>query len=105
MNGSIAIIVEILWVSCGLGSIAVATVANTEDFWVKIVTFLCGVLTLLMSVLFASYIKHISSHAKERESLVKDKDCDDRRQIMCQKLDWIMKAMKIKFEISDEELE
>lgn len=101
MNWVMSATVITLWVGCGIGNIILAAI-DTEAFWVRIVTFLCGVLTLLMSVLFASYIKHLVSHSKDRDDFVKDNDCMERRNIMCQKLDLTIKLLRAGFNIPEE---
>lgn len=91
-----------LWSSMGIGILAVAAIP--DSFWQKIFVVLCGIITLMMSILLGSYVRHLTSHSKDREKLFEvleekytRKDLfDERTENMKQSLDRIETALGTK---------
>ncbi len=60
-----------LWTSSGVCALTLGAV-GTNDFTAKLVLILTGLLTTLMSLLFGSFIKHLTTHTQDRNLIFAD---------------------------------
>ncbi|MDD5327420.1 MAG: hypothetical protein PHY02_06350 [Phycisphaerae bacterium] len=61
--------VRTLLAVAGIGNIALASACGKEDFWVKVMALLSGVIMLLLSVFFTGFMVHLANHSKDRRIL------------------------------------
>ena len=100
MNNLIYYVTRGLWSFAGIGNIVIAVTANTDSILMKVFVFLTGVITLLLSILFGAFLRHITGHEKDREALFKElsnytrqERCNDRYGAVLQRLDDIKSAV------------
>jgi len=61
-----------LFALAGAGNIVLATTAETNngnDILIKILLFMSGIITLLISIFFSGFIAHVVNHSKDRKIL------------------------------------
>lgn len=68
--------VRVLWTGAGLCTMTLAALPET-DWGVRLVMILCGILTLLLSILLGGFVKHIVGHEAYSQRLYAELD---RRQ-------------------------
>lgn len=62
---------QISWMALGIGTSVLAVEDKSSSGLVQIVTFLCGLLSVLFSIMCAGLLKHLSDHSKFREDVTK----------------------------------
>jgi len=65
----------------GIGTMAVGATAPTDTVWVKVVVVLCGLVTLMVGIMFTTLINHLVRHGKEAEEIADDRV--DRQSQLC----------------------
>jgi len=77
------IVTRILWTGMGLSAITLGVVTET-DFWVKAVVALGGLVSLLLSILFGGFVKHLASHGDHTQALAcqLDERCERLFQLL-----------------------
>ena len=68
MNGISYYAVRILWTGTGATTTVLAAVADVDP-WLKVFVGLCGVITLLLSILLGGFVKHLASHDQHSRAL------------------------------------
>jgi hypothetical protein len=68
--------VRVLWTGAGVCTLTLGAVAET-DWALRLVTVLCGILTLLLSLLLGGFVKHLVGHEAYSQALYAELD---RRQ-------------------------
>ena len=53
---------------------AAAAEVHKEDWDLKVLMGLCGIITLLLSILLGGFVKHISEHSKYQREITSDFD-------------------------------
>ena len=95
--------VRLLLLAAGVGNIAMVTAANsqgnTSDLLLKMLLFVTGILTVLVSLFFGGFIKHLVEHSKDRRELFND--IANRLQAI--KTDFDTEIKKIKKAVCPEE--
>lgn len=62
-----------LWSTAGIFTMVLGAVAET-DIWIRVVVALCGVLSLLLSLLLGGFVKHIIGHEEYSRGLYRELD-------------------------------
>ena len=65
----------------GMGTMGVGATAPTDSMWIKVVVVLCGLVTLMIGVMFTTLINHLVRHGKEAEEIADDRI--DRQSRLC----------------------
>lgn len=68
-----------MWILAG-GTTSFIAVIGDSDIWVKAVTFLCGLLTILFSLTFAAMLKHFSAHSNSLDKYRVSSECELMRK-------------------------
>ena len=53
----------------GTGTIGIGATAPIDSAWIKVVVVLCGLITLMIGVMFTTLIHHLVRHGKEAEEI------------------------------------
>jgi hypothetical protein len=56
----------------GVGNITLATLDNSNDILLKVLLFMSGIITLLLSVFFTGFMVHLTNHSKDRRILFEE---------------------------------
>lgn len=89
-------IVKPIWILQSMGVIAVGAVQ--EETWLKILVCLCGVISLILSVTFATLIKHLQGHNDSQKAL-QDQLKELRSKVECEAMhESTVEIMTAKFE-------
>lgn len=67
-----------LWSGAGLCTIVLGAATDT-DIWVRFVVVLCGLLSLLLSLLLGGFVKHITAHEEYSRGLYRELDARAER--------------------------
>jgi hypothetical protein len=65
--------IRVLWTGAGLCTMTLGAVTQS-DWAVRLVMILCGILTLLLSILLGGFVKHIVSHEAYSRALYAELD-------------------------------
>lgn len=66
-------ILRVLLGATGAGTVLMGATAPTTDIWPKLVAILGGLVSIMFSIMFTTFMKHIYSHTKEAETLIDNK--------------------------------
>jgi hypothetical protein len=70
--------IRVLWAGAGVCAMTLGAVTET-DWAVRLVMLLCGILTLLLSILLGGFVKHIVGHEAYSQSLYAELDRREQR--------------------------
>ena len=95
--------IRTIWFGMGLANIAIGVI-GTDEILSKILTILCGLLTVIMSILLGGFIKHLAGHSSDSDRLFKVLDgyvqkelCTERVERIEEKIDGLKETIEAGF--------
>lgn len=69
MQNTFYYLTRTLWTGSGVLAMAAGSIDTSEETLLKLLMFLTGIVTLLLSLLLGGFIKHLTGHQQDRAAL------------------------------------